>query len=318
MSLPLELIIEALIFCTIVAVTITVARELERGLEQRRRLGEGKFSSTRSTTPLLQGRGLDNQFYQWVESSTSISDSAERQRLRTDLSLAGFDSPAAPVLYVITRFLLAIGLPLVFILIRILSSQPVGGMGFIFGTLLLCGLGFIAPSAFIRNRARARRTDLEIEFPDALDLMVVCVEAGLSLDAAFVRVGEEIGESRPRIAREFARVSDELRAGRSRADALRSMAERADTSGIRSFVTLVIQTESLGASIAQTLRTYSAEMRETRFLRAEERAMRIPVLMTVPLVVCILPVIVGALMLPAVIDVIRTLIPALTAHHGGG
>ncbi len=318
MSLPLDLIIEALIFCTIVAVTIAVAREVERSLEQRRRLGERDFASAPSATPLLRGRGLDNRFYQWVESSTSISDNAERQKLRIELSLAGFDNPAAPVLYVITRFLLAIGLPLAFLLIRILSSQPIGGTGFIFGILLLCGLGFIAPSAFVSNRARARRTDLEIEFPDALDLMVVCVEAGLSLDATFVRVGEEVRESHPRIAQEFARVSDELRAGRSRADALRAMADRADAPGIRSFVALVIQTESLGASVAQTLRTYSAEMRETRFLRAEERAMRIPVLMTVPLVTCILPVIVGALMLPAIIDVIRTLIPALTAHHGGG
>lgn len=318
MSLPLDLIIEALIFCTIVAVTFVVSREVERSLEQRRRLGEQNFVGTPSAAPLLQGRGLDNRFYQWVESSSSISDSAERHKLRTELSLAGFDSPAAPALYVITRFLLAIGLPLGFILIRILSSQPIGGMGFIFGILLLCGLGFIGPSAFVSNRARARRTDLEIEFPDALDLMVVCVEAGLSLDATFVRVGEEVRESHPRIAKEFGRVSDELRAGRSRADALRAMADRADVPGIRSFVALVIQTETLGASIAQTLRTYSTEMRETRFLRAEERAMRIPVLMTVPLVTCILPVIVGALLLPAIIDVIRTLLPALTGHNGGG
>jgi tight adherence protein C len=318
MSLPLDLIIEALIFCIIVGMTIAVAREVERSLEQRRRLGEGNFAGVPSATPLLQGRGLDNRLYQWVESSTSISDSAGRQKLRAELSLAGFDSLAAPVLYVITRFLLAIGLPLAFLLIRILSSEPIAGLGFIFGTLILCGLGFIAPSAFVSSRARARRTDLEIEFPDALDLMVVCVEAGLSLDATFVRVGEEVRESHPRIAREFARVSEELRAGRSRADALRAMADRADAPGIRSFVALVIQTESLGASVAQTLRTYSAEMRETRFLRAEERAMRIPVLMTVPLVTCILPVIVGALLLPAIIDVVRTLIPALTAHHGGG
>jgi tight adherence protein C len=147
--------------------------------------------------------------------------------------------------------------------------------------------------------------------------MVVCVEAGLSLDAAFLRVGHEIEESHPGIANEFARVSEQLRAGRARSDALRTMADRTGVPAIKSFVSLLIQTEMLGAGIAQTLRTYSKEMRETRFVNAEEKAMRIPVLMTIPLVVCILPVIITALLLPAAIDVMRTLVPALSGSHGG-
>ena len=144
--------------------------------------------------------------------------------------------------------------------------------------------------------------------------MVVCVEAGLSLDAAFVRVGAEIFESHPAIAREFESVSEQLRAGRARPDALRVMADRTGVGAIKSFVTLLIQTEMLGAGIAQTLRTFSSEMRETRYVRAEEKAMRIPVMMTIPLVACILPMIVTALLLPAIIDVVRTLMPALMGH----
>ena len=311
----LDLIVEALVFCTIVAATWIFGKEVEQAIQRRRRLGEQQIGAAASVKPLVQGRGLTNPFFQWVQSSTSISEATERKRLRDELALAGFVAPAAPVWYVIVRFLLAIGLPLAFLLSRILMSKPLGGSGFLFGVLALCGLGFLAPSAFVSRRARMRRMDLEIEFPDALDLMVVCVEAGLSLDSAFIRVGEEIRESHPRIATEFARLAEELRAGRSRAEALRAMADRCDVSGIRSFVALVIQTDALGASIAQTLRTYSAEMRQTRFLKAEERAMRIPVLMTVPLVACILPVIVGALLLPAVIDVMRHVMPALTHHH---
>jgi tight adherence protein C len=191
------------------------------------------------------------------------------------------------------------------------------GFPLIFGALILSFLGLVLPASLISRTATARRTKLEFEFPDALDLMVVCVEAGLSLDATFVRVGEEIRESHPRIALEFARVSDELHAGRSRAEALRSMGDRTAVPGIKSFVTLVIQTEALGASIAHTLRTYSVEMRETRFIKAEEKAMRIPVLMTLPLVACILPVIVTALMLPVIIDAMRTILPALAGHHAG-
>ena len=144
--------------------------------------------------------------------------------------------------------------------------------------------------------------------------MVVCVEAGLGLEAAFVRVAAEVKESHPRIAEEFGRLSDELSAGRGRAEALRALADRLNVDSIRSFVALLIQTDLLGVSIGQSLRTYSAEMRESRFMKAEEKAMRIPVLMTLPIVACFMPVIIVALLLPPAIDVVRTLIPALSAN----
>jgi tight adherence protein C len=315
MLIRLDLIIEILIFIMIVAATWLFGREIERVIEQRRRLGGEGSATTASSAPILHGRKIENRFFQWIQASTSISEPVHRERLRGELALAGFESPAAPVWFVIIRFALAVGDPLLFVFSRSLMSQPLGGSSFLFSVIFIGALGFLAPSIYIRQRARSRRMDLEVEFPDALDLMVVCVEAGLGLDAAFIRVGQEIHESHPRIAREFGRLAEELRAGRSRAEALRAMADRCDVQGIRSFVALVIQTDLLGASIAQTLRTYSAEMRQTRYLRAEEKAMRIPVLMTIPLVVCILPVIVSALMLPAVIDVIRYLGPAL--RNGG-
>ncbi|HSV02901.1 MAG TPA: type II secretion system F family protein, partial [Phenylobacterium sp.] len=191
------------------------------------------------------------------------------------------------------------------------SSKPLSGFMLIAGALGFCGLGLIAPRALLDNRINARKTQLEQEFPDALDLMVVCVEAGLGLESAFVRVTREVGESHPRISEEFDRVVQELAAGRSRADALRAMADRTDVESVRSFVALLIQTDTLGTSIGQTLRTYSNEMRDHRFLAAEEKAMRIPVLLTIPLVACILPVILTALLLPAGLDMARNLGPAL-------
>jgi tight adherence protein C len=127
-------------------------------------------------------------------------------------------------------------------------------------------------------------------------------------------VGDETHESHPRISLEFQMISLELRAGRTRAEALRHMADRCQVEMINSFVALMIQTDALGGSIAQTLRTYSAEMRQHRMLRAEEKAMRLPVLLTVPLVLFILPTIMGAVMLPPVIDAIRNFLPAM----GGG
>jgi tight adherence protein C len=315
MALPVELIIELLTFGIVVAVTLAVTRGVAATLDVRRRLADQSGSTSLGVGPVLKGDKVSNPFLLWVQSSSSISDTKDRAKLRRDLSLAGFDHAAAPIWYVIVRFSLAIGLPLAFLLSQSLFAKPLTGPGLIFGALGLCGLGLMAPRGFTDNRANARKSQMEHEFPDALDLMVVCVEAGLGLEAAFVRVGHEVRESHPRIAEEFNRVSHEFRAGKGRADALRAMADRTNVDPVKSFVALLIQTDALGTSIGQTLRTYSEEMREHRFLKAEEKAMRIPVLMTIPLVVCILPVIVLALLLPPMIDVVRQLLPALAGRH---
>jgi tight adherence protein C len=135
------------------------------------------------------------------------------------------------------------------------------------------------------------------------------------MEGAIVRVGNETRESHPRISMEFEMVSLELRAGRTRAEALRHMADRTQVEMIGSFVALMIQTDALGGSIGQTLRTYSAEMRAHRMLRAEEKAMRLPVLLTIPLVLFILPVMMTAVMLPPIIDGIHTFGPKGSIHQ---
>jgi tight adherence protein C len=126
----------------------------------------------------------------------------------------------------------------------------------------------------------------------------------------------EMTRSHPLLAEQFAAVVMELRAGRSQEDALRRMADRAGADEIRAFATLLIQSTKLGSSIAQTLRVYASEMREKRRMRAEEKAHRLPVLLSIPLVVCMLPVMIGVLMLPAAIRVMRAVLPALAG--GGG
>ena len=117
--------------------------------------------------------------------------------------------------------------------------------------------------------------------------------------------------SHPLVAQMLGNVVLELRAGRAREDALRAMAERVEVDEIRSFAMLLIQSDKLGSSIGRTLRVYAAEMREKRRLRAEEKAHRLPVLLSIPLVTCMLPVMIGVLMLPAAIRVIRDLVPAM-------
>jgi len=303
------------IFVAVFTLTLWAAQRLE-GIAAINRRMQGGASLEKGASPtrrkdLVKKREVTNPILGWIQASTSINNAEERTKLQKTLAMAGFEHASAPVWLVIARFTLAIGLPLLFLISQGFSPTPMTGGGLIFASLLFCAVGMMGPQMFVDRLAKAKKTALEHEFPDALDLMVVCVEAGLGLEAAFIRVGSEIRESHPQIARQFQMVSEELRAGRSRGDSLRSLGERTEVTALKAFAALLIQTDNLGTSIAQTLRTYSQEMREHRFLAAEEKAMRIPVLMTVPLVACILPVIVTALLLPAIIDVIRDVMPSM-------
>jgi tight adherence protein C len=244
----------------------------------------------------------------------SLVDSKD-EALRKKLAAAGYDASYAPRLYTLIRLTLVIGLPVVVLLLLWLGGSSMGIMKLYFSLLIAAAVGLYFPSIFVRAKADRRQREIINAFPDALDLMLVCVEAGLALESAFDRVGKEMALSHPLLAEQLGTVVLELRAGRSREDALRRMADRTGTDEIRAFATLLIQSTNLGTSVAQTLRVYASEMRERRRMRAEEKAHRLPVLLSVPLVACMLPVMIGVLMLPAVIRVMRSLVPAL---HGGG
>jgi len=247
------------------------------------------------------------------KSGLSLVDSKD-EALRHKLTAAGFSAPYAPRVYTLVRLVLVVGLPiLVFLLFWVAGSTP-SLIKLYIALVIAAALGLYLPNIFIRAKADRRQQDLINGFPDALDLMLVCVEAGLGLEAAFSRVGMEMTSSHPRLAEQFGAVVLELRAGRSHEDALRRMADRAGVDEIRAFSTLLIQSTKLGSSIAQTLRVYAGEMREKRKMRAEEKAHRLPVLISVPLVGCMLPTMIGVLMLPAAIRVIRAVLPALAGH----
>ena len=243
-------------------------------------------------------------------SLVDTKDVAVRQRLIA----AGYTTPYAPRGYTLCRLGLVILLPSLLLLFLWLGGSTPGLFKLYLYLVGAAALGLYLPALFIRAKADRRQTEIINGFPDALDLMLVCVEAGLGLEAAFARVGQEITQSHPLLAEQIGAVVLELRAGRSREDALRRMADRAGADEIRAFATLLIQSTKLGSSVAQTLRIYASEMRERRRMRAEEKAHRLPVLLSIPLVGCMLPVMIGVLLLPAVIRTIRILMPAL----GGG
>lgn len=246
------------------------------------------------------------------KSGLSLTDSKDRE-LRQKLAAAGFTAPYAPRVYTLFRLSLVVLLPTSVLLLHWWSGNRPGLVTLYVQGMIGAVMGLYLPSLLIRAKADRRQRELVNGFPDALDLMLVCVEAGLGLEAAFNRVGQEMVHSHPLIAEQLGTVVLELRAGRSREDALRRLADRAEVDEIRAFATLLIQSGKLGSSIAQTLRIYAAEMREKRRLRAEEKAHRLPVLLSIPLVACMLPVMIGVLMLPAFIRVIRTIMPAMAS-----
>jgi tight adherence protein C len=236
--------------------------------------------------------------------------------VRQKLIAAGYTATYAPRVFTLVRLVLVVAMPALLLLYYWFSGSTPSVTRLYVTVVIAAALGLYLPKIVVRAKADRRQRDIINGFPDALDLLLVCVEAGLGLEAAFARVGMEMTDSHPRIAEQFGSVVLEMRAGRNREDALRRMADRAGADEIRAFATLLIQSTKLGSSIAQTLRIYAAEMRERRRLRAEEKAHRLPVLLSIPLVVCMLPVMIGVLMLPAVIRVIRTVLPAMQA--GGG
>jgi tight adherence protein C len=232
--------------------------------------------------------------------------------VRKKLIAAGFESPAAPRMFTLIRLVLIFALPGVFVLLTLAGGSQMSFFKLYLYSAVLALAGLYLPNLFVTARADRRREQITNGFPDCLDLLLVCVEAGLSLEAALDRVGREMVESHPMVARILSMTTLQLRAGAQRDAALRGMGEMSGVDEIKSFATLLIQSDKLGTSMASTLRVYSAEMREKRRMRAEEKAHRLPVIISIPLVVNMLPTMIGVLMLPAVVRAVRTLIPALS------
>lgn len=173
----------------------------------------------------------------------------------------------------------------------------------------LTGLGFFVPRFLLKRMIRDRQQRIRIGLPDALDLTVICVEAGLALDQALMRVGQDLHHAHPDLSDEFHLVNLEMRAGKPRAEALRNLVDRTGVDDIRSLVGTLIQTDRFGTSVAQALRVHSDSLRTERRQRAEEQAAKTTIKMVPPLVLFVLPSIMFVTIGPAVINLIRQLGP---------
>lgn len=218
------------------------------------------------------------------------------------LRQAGFHSRDAAVIYVFIK--LALPLLLGFLMIGLTSMDVISvPEDFVLATCVGAVLvGFMAPEVYIKNVAAKRREILNSILPEGLDLLTICVEAGLSIDAAFRRVSREMQGSMPELAVEFEMTAIELTYLPDRQQALENMAERTDSGAVTALVNALRQTEKYGTPLAASLRILSQEFRQTRASKAEEKGARMPALMTVPLMVFILPTLITVLIAPAIMS----------------
>ena len=227
----------------------------------------------------------------------------EMGKLQHKLVYAGFRSREALVVFLGLR----VGCALVAFAI---ASFAAASVMFSFGA---AGLGYLLPSMVLGRKAKQRQHRIRLSLPDALDLLVVSVEAGLGLDQAIQRVGEELAVAHPDLAGELRMVNLELRAGTARAEALHNLADRTGVEDLASLVAMLVQTDRFGTSVAQSLRVHSDTLRVKRKQRAEEAAAKTGVKMVFPLVFCIFPAIWVVTIGPAAISFIKVIVPM-----GGG
>lgn len=164
-------------------------------------------------------------------------------------------------------------------------------------------VGYMAPKYWITKRQQERQTQITEGFPDALDMMLVCVEAGQSMDQAIIRVAREIRPSFPALADEFEIVSQQIKAGKDKPTVLNDMAERCGVQDVTSFVTVLVQSQSFGTSIAEALRVYAGEMRDKRVMRAEEKANQLPTKMTLATMMLTVPPLLIILVAPSIVGI---------------
>ncbi|MGN6817678.1 MAG: type II secretion system F family protein [Sphingomonas sp.] len=304
----------AALFIVVVMIVLGVSTVITGRAAVRRRLAEATAAGQSETTVASLRDTAPDAWSRLVgaieKRGVSLVDT-NNATLTARLATAGYTSPSAPRVFTLIRIVTTLGLPLLFVLATVTRGEPPSLFKLYFFGSVLAVLGLYLPNLWVSARASRRQQEITNGFPDALDLMLVCVEAGLGMEAAFDRVGREMARSHPLIAGLLATTVLELRAGRGREEALRRMGDRAAVDQIQSFATLLIQSNKLGSSIGQTLRVYASEMRERRKMLAQEKAHKLPVLLSIPLVACMLPVMIGVLMLPAAIRVVRQLIPMM-------
>ncbi|MEW6630461.1 MAG: type II secretion system F family protein [Pseudomonadota bacterium] len=236
------------------------------------------------------------------------SDPENVARLRMKLIQAGYMEPRAVGMFFLIRFATLVGGALAAALVNHWMASAESTMTSRWTFIILSGAaGYFLPGLVLTQKVREKMREYRNGFPDFMDLMIVCSDAGMSMEAGIERVSKELARTYPSLSQNLTLVSLELRAGRSLDDALKALADRLSLDEVRSFATLLQQSKELGTSLSGALRVFSDEMRHKRMSLAEEKAHALPAKMSVPVTVCILPVVLMIAIIPIIVK--------LTGHH---
>ncbi len=293
----------AVLFAIYNAVTIKdpMAKRVKSLNDRREELKAGIITqSAKKRTSLVRKSETADKVKDTLGNMKVLQDSQIKD-IQQKLAYAGIRNKDLAPIVILARMILPIVLGSIgLFLIYIIDYFPdwggmkrVGAMG-----ALLYG-GYKGPEIFLQNKASKRTNEIRKGLPDALDLLVICAEAGLTIDAAFNRVAKELGRAYPELGDEFALTAIELSFLNERKMAFDNLAYRVDLEAVRGVVTTMVQTERYGTPLASALRVLSAEFRNERMMRAEEKAARLPAIMTVPLIMFILPVLFIVILGPA-------------------
>lgn len=309
----IQILILLIIFFAVLALVYIVMNTVVPGAAQKR------LQKVLGGERVIQN--VDEHAAPWVEKIAGLvgplaklslpEEDWQNSPIRLRFINAGYRSKNAPIIYFGAKSLFALSFPGIYLLIKGLGGFEANFNQTLAIVLILAAIGYYLPNAILSRMVYVRQRELFENFPDALDLMTVCVEAGLGLDAAISRVGEEMAIKSPITSEEFRMVGLELRAGASREQALRNLALRTGLEDIDSLVAMLVQADRFGTSIAESLRTHSEGLRTKRRLIAEEKAAKLAVKLLFPLIFTIFPSMLLVLLGPAFISIYRTLLPAL-------
>ncbi|HEY1391896.1 MAG TPA: type II secretion system F family protein, partial [Methylibium sp.] len=310
-----QLVFLALVFVVVVAAFLGVFA-LARPSAERRRLST--FVADASSN---QPR-LGEQWLRWLADLTRPigklsmpEEGFEKSSLRLRFIHAGMRNPMAASIFFGLKTLLTLGLPTLAFVLLALSGSPLRGNNLLLVMLAMATLGYYGPNLVLSHLVMVRQREIFETFPDALDLMTVCVEAGLGTEAAMMRVADDLQFKSPALAEELRLVNLELRAGSDRERALRNLAIRTGVEEVDGFVTMISQAERFGTSIAASLRIHAEMLRTRRRQRAEEAAAKIALKLLFPLIFCIFPSLMVVLMGPAMIQIYRVLLPTMSGQQ---
>ncbi|MGR3464981.1 type II secretion system F family protein [Limimaricola sp.] len=264
--------------------------------------GEAPAATTDRLRAAPSGADKLERYATFLEPQNAEEYSAVRLRLMQ----AGYRSRNAVRIYHFSQFALGIA-ALLGGLVWALSRGEASTQDMITATLIPAAIGYMGPKYWVTRRREARRQQITDGFPDSLDMMLVCVEAGQSLDQSIIRVSHELRAGYPDLAFEYSQVAHEMKAGKDKTLVLRDLSERCDVVDISSFVTVLVQSQQFGTSIADALRVFSAEMRDKRVMRAEEKANTLPTKMTLATMMLTVPPLLIILIGPSLYDIYVTL-----------